>query len=318
MRWVRYRSAAGPRLGVVVGDQVNGSTEADLVQLLVDHRLAAAGEQALGRPVEVLPLDEANLMAPVHRPPAIRDFMAFEQHVEGMAMLVEGRPTVPDVWYDQPLFYFSNPASVVGPHDEVAVPPGCAAFDFELEVAAVIGMGGGDLTLDDAARSIAGYVLMNDWSARDVQAREMQGPLGPCKGKDSAITLGPWFVSADELPGLATGEPTGIELRVAVNGTDFGGAPLDSLGWTFAEMASYASRGTRLRPGDVLGSGTCGDGCLAERWGRRGRDSIRPLQPGDVVTMTGGPLGRIANRVTASTGIRQPLARRESAGTATR
>jgi len=220
MRQVRYLSPDGhpdvPRSGVVDGGTIRGGV-------------------AGGLP-EPVPLDEARLLPPIATPPSVRDFMAFEQHVDGMGLLVGVDPTVPDVWYRQPLFYFSNPAGLLGPHDDVPVPPGCAVFDFELEVAAVIGPLPGradlaDLTLAEAAQAIAGYVLMNDWSARDLQAAEMTGPLGPCKGKDSAITLGPWLVSADELPGLAHGE-SGVKLSAAVNGEPFGQASLDSMAWS--------------------------------------------------------------------------------------
>jgi 2-keto-4-pentenoate hydratase/2-oxohepta-3-ene-1,7-dioic acid hydratase in catechol pathway len=231
-----------------------------------------------------------------------------------MGRLVGAEPRVPDVWYDQPLFYFTNPSSVIGPYDDVRIPPGCAVFDFELEVAAVVGPrpAGAPLTnlsIAEAGEIIAGYVLVNDWSARDLQMREMQGPLGPCKGKDAAITFGPWLVSADELPGLAHGS-TDIELGVEVDDRYAGSDQLGSMSWTFAEMIAYASRGALLQPGDVFASGTCGDGCLAERWGRAGRDAAAPLHPHEVVRMSGGPLGAIANRVVASTPITTPLERR--------
>jgi 2-keto-4-pentenoate hydratase/2-oxohepta-3-ene-1,7-dioic acid hydratase in catechol pathway len=155
-----------------------------------------------------------------------------------------------------------------------------------------------------------GFTLFNDWSARDLQALEMQGPLGPCKGKDSAITLGPWLVTADELPGLATGS-SDVVLSVEVGDRYSGRDRLDSMSWTFAELIAYASRGTRLQPGDVFGSGTCGNGCLAERWGRSGRDGTPPLALGEIVRISAGPLGVIANRVVDGAPISAPLRRRE-------
>jgi 2-keto-4-pentenoate hydratase/2-oxohepta-3-ene-1,7-dioic acid hydratase in catechol pathway len=318
LRWVRYLSgdavpAGGgdPMLGIVRGDAILGGLAGSLAGLLTRAELGVTGRGLAREPAEVVPLERARLLAPIPDPPSVRDFMAFEQHVEGMGRLAGAEPPVPDVWYRQPLFYFSNPTAVAGPYDDVAIPPGCAVFDFELEVAAVIGplperQELSDLSLAEAARAIAGYVLMNDWSARDLQAVEMQGPLGPCKGKDSAITLGPWFVTADELPGLAEGHSETL-LSATVNGEPFGPASLGSMAWTFAELAAYAARGTRLRPGDLLGSGTCGDGCLAERWGRSGRDAAPPLRPGDVVALDGGILGRTANRVAAGRPVRQPL-----------
>ena len=130
----------------------------------------------------------------------MRDFLTFEQHVEGMVKLHDPPRDVHPQWYEAPTFYFSNPHSVVGAHDDVPVPPGCAVFDYELEVAAVIGRDGSDLDAGAArATHIAGYTIFNDWSARDLQFAEMQVGLGPAKGKDSAITLGPWIVTADEL-----------------------------------------------------------------------------------------------------------------------
>ncbi|MBF4160756.1 fumarylacetoacetate hydrolase family protein [Nocardioides acrostichi] len=316
MRWVRYSTPGDerPRLGIVVGDTIRGGLHGELVDLLAATEIDAAGHRLADEPAEQVAVAEASLLTPLPAPPSIRDFMVFEQHVEGMAMLAGAEPPVPDVWYDQPLYYFSNPTSVIGAFDEVAVPPGCTAFDFELEIAAVVGTSAAnpdlaDLTIDEARDAVAGYVLMNDWTARDLQGREMQGPLGPCKGKDSAITLGPWFVTADELPGLVDGI-TDVTLSVDINGERFGTARLDAMAWSFAEMASYASRGTRLRPGDVLGSGTCGDGCLAEHWGRHGRGSVAPLKPGDVVSLGAGPLGETSNVVVEGAPVRQRLARR--------
>jgi 2-keto-4-pentenoate hydratase/2-oxohepta-3-ene-1,7-dioic acid hydratase in catechol pathway len=302
----------------VVGDLVHGCTQdVSLLGLLADGRLATYGSRLLTSPDEVLATTDVSLAAPIETPPSIRDFMAFEQHVEGMGRLAGAMPDVPEVWYRQPLFYFSNPAGLHGPDDDVAMPPGCEVFDFELEVAAIVGPAPGisrlsDLAVDESARCIAGYVLMNDWTARDLQVAEMQGPLGPCKGKDFAISLGPWLLTADELPGLATGESADVALTASIDGVVAGRDSLASMAWTFAELVSYASRGTRLSVGDVIGSGTCGNGCLAERWGREGRDSIAPLRPGAVVTLDAGPLGRQTGRVLPAGPVRGPLRDRRS------
>ena len=312
MRWIRFTSSgSAPRLGVLIGDDVHVSAESrSIVELLREHALDDAGTQATANPVDVIPIAAVDLLAPITHPPSIRDFMAFEQHVDGVSRLVNGTADVPDVWYSQPLFYFSNPTAVIGPHDDVAMPPGCSVFDFELEVAAVVGTGGGDLTLDEAEEAVAGYLIMNDWSARDLQFTEMRGPLGPCKGKDSAITLGPWFVTSDELAASRSRLSFDLGLSVWVNDELLGTDRLDNMGWSFPEMVAYASRGTRVEAGDVFGSGTCGDGCLAELWGRRGRDAHSSLRPGDVVRMAVDGLGEIRNRVVASKPIRQPLAPR--------
>jgi 2-keto-4-pentenoate hydratase/2-oxohepta-3-ene-1,7-dioic acid hydratase in catechol pathway len=314
MRLVRYLHHGEALSGIVVGDAVHAVSGVSLTDLVASGVITAKDTYAQGRP-ESVALDAVELLAPLPVPPSIRDFMAFEQHVEGMGLLVGADPLVPDVWYEQPLYYFTNPTAVVGPYDDVAMPPGCRAFDFEVEVAAVIGpLASGqaltDLTVDQAAECIVGYTLFNDWSARDLQMREMQGPLGPCKGKDSAITLGPWLLTADELPGLATGS-SDVVLSVEVGDRYSGHDRLDSMSWTFAELVAYASRGTRLQPGDIFGSGTCGNGCLAERWGRSGRDNAPPLAVGEVVRITAGPLGEIANRIVDGVEISEPLRRRQ-------
>jgi 2-keto-4-pentenoate hydratase/2-oxohepta-3-ene-1,7-dioic acid hydratase in catechol pathway len=309
VRWVRYRRTPDPtvRVGVVQDGIVHGGP-GSITDLLARRGLATYATRLLAEAEEVLSLDEVSLLAPVEDPPSVRDFMAFERHVEGMGMLVGAVVSVPDVWYAQPLFYFSNPASILGPNDDVRVPPGCEVFDFELEVAAVVGpledgQALSDLTIEEAQRAIVGHVLMNDWSARDLQAAEMQGPLGPCKGKDSAITLGPWLLTADE-------PLDEVNLSARVDGRLIGEDTMASMAWSFAEMIAYASRGTTLRVGDVIGSGTCGGGCLAEHWGRRGHNVAPALGPGDMVELSAGPLGMTHNRVVAGGPIRQPLARR--------
>lgn len=316
MRWVAYRPPGGAaaRLGVVDGrDLIHGLRGVgSLIGLLGDggETMRQAAHAALSDPLEVLPLDQARTRSPIARPPSIRDFMAFRRHVEGVSMLANPGPVIPDVWYEQPLFYFTNPAAVIGPGDAVPVPPGCRLFDFEFEVAAVIGVPGADLTPEQAERHIAGYLIMNDWSARDLQFAEMRGPLGPCKGKDSATTLGPWFVTADELAPYRSGMSFALRMTVYLNNELIGVDRLDNMAWSFAEMAAYASRGTTLVPGDVLGSGTCGDGCLAELWGRQGFDAHPPLRPGDTVTMAVEHLGTLRNTVVAGPGDPAPLAAR--------
>ena len=202
-------------------------------------------------------------------------------------------------WYQAPTFYFTNPYALVGAHDDVAVPPGSQRLDFELEVAVVVGRDGASLTPEQAREHVFGYTIFNDWSARDLQFREMAVKLGPAKGKDSATTLGPWLVTADELEPYRDADGfLALDMRVSVNGTEIGQDLLSNMGWPFEELISYASRGTWVRAGDVLGSGTCGNGgCLAELWGRRGELSPPPLQPGDVVEMTVEGIGTIRNRV---------------------
>jgi 2-keto-4-pentenoate hydratase/2-oxohepta-3-ene-1,7-dioic acid hydratase in catechol pathway len=258
------------------------------------------GRTALDGPA--VPLAGVRLLPPLD-PPTIRDFVAFEEHVEGVVASVgDGAGVVPE-WYQAPTFYFTNPYALTGPYDDVAVPPGSELLDFELEVAAVVGRDGASLTPEQARDHIFGYTILNDWSARDLQRREMKVSLGPAKGKDSATTLGPWLVTADELEPYRDADGfLGLELRVSVNEAMVGQDLLSNMSWPFEDLVSYASRGTWVRAGDVLGSGTCGNGgCLAELWGRRGQLDPPPLRPGDVVEMTVEGIGTIRNTVVPGT-----------------
>ncbi|MEU9362019.1 fumarylacetoacetate hydrolase family protein [Streptomyces sp. NPDC048301] len=243
-------------------------------------------------------VSQVRLLPPL-QPSSVRDFVTFEEHVEGVRRVVEGTAGVPEQWYAAPTFYFTNPHAVYGPDDGVPVPPGSSVLDFELEVGAVIGREGRDLTPAQARDHIVGYTVFNDWSARDLQGAEMKVGLGPCKGKDTATTLGPYLVTADELgPHRDADGFLRLAMRAEVNGQVVGEDLLSNMSWTFEEMTAYASRGTRVVPGDVLGSGTCGNGgCLAELWGRGGDQSPRPLVPGDTVALTVEGLGTLTSTV---------------------
>lgn len=284
MRFLTADTPDGPRAGALDGDRVRWLAT-PVLEVLRTGVPIFTGDSA--------PLAGVRLLPPVDAP-TVRDFVTFEEHVEGMTGGV-----VPPEWYETPTFYFTNPHALVGAHDDVAVPPGCALLDFELEVAAVIGRAGRDLSPERAREHIAGYTILNDWSARDLQRREMKVSLGPCKGKDFASTLGPVLVTADELEPYRDADGfLRLRMTVAVNDVEVGHDLLSNMGWPFEDLVAYASRGTWVRPGDVLGSGTCGNGgCLAELWGRRGTQDPPPLRPGDVVTMTVEGIGTIANRI---------------------
>jgi 2-keto-4-pentenoate hydratase/2-oxohepta-3-ene-1,7-dioic acid hydratase in catechol pathway len=310
MRFATWESAGRTSAGVVSPAGLHPLPDATTVLDLVRAGLPAAleaGERALRGPAVAL-ADGIRLLPPL-TPPTVRDFVAFEEHVEGVRRSIDGAAGVPPEWYEAPTFYFTNPYALIGAHDDVPLPPGSQRFDFELEVAAVVGRDGASVTPEQARESIFGYTVLNDWSARDLQAREMRVGLGPAKGKDSATTLGPWLVTADELEPCR--DPDGflaLDMRVSVNGTEVGQDLLSNMGWPFEELVAYASRGTEVRAGDVLGSGTCGNGgCLAELWGRRGEQTPPPLHPGDVVEMTVEGIGTIRNRVVA--GIELPPVR---------
>jgi len=284
----------------VVGDHGLHALPPDITVLdLVRAGLPAAldaGLAALSAPP--VPVAEVRLLPPLQAP-TVRDFVAFEEHVEGVVKSIgDGAGVVPE-WYEAPTFYFTNPYALIGAHDDVPVPPGSHLLDFELEVAVVVGRDGASLTPEIAREHVFGYTILNDWSARDLQRREMKVNLGPAKGKDSASTLGPWLVTADELEPYRDDDGfLALDMRVSVNGAEVGQDLLSNMGWPFEELIAYASRGTEVRAGDVLGSGTCGNGgCLAELWGRRGELSPPPLVPGDVVEMTVEGIGTIRNRV---------------------
>ncbi|MCX4815614.1 fumarylacetoacetate hydrolase family protein [Streptomyces sp. NBC_01239] len=259
-------------------------------------------------------LSEVRLLPPL-QPPTVRDFVTFEEHVEGVRKSVDGAAGVPARWYAAPTFYFTNPYAVYGPSDDIPMPPGSSALDFELEVAAVVGKEGRDLGPDQARDHIVGYTVFNDWSARDLQTAEMKVGLGPCKGKDTATTLGPYLVTADELEKYRDADGfLRLALTAEINGEVVGKDLLSNMSWTFEEMVAYASRGTVVRPGDVLGSGTCGNGgCLAELWGVRGEQDPAPLRPGDTVKLTVEGIGSVSNTVVSGVDpLPVPTARRRS------
>jgi len=301
MRFATWMHDGREQAGVVDEAGVHPFAAGTSVLDVVRGGLPAAlerGAAALRAPATAL--ERVRLLPPL-QPPSVRDFVAFEEHVEGVVRSVgDGAGVVPQ-WYEAPTFYFTSPHVLIGAHDDLPVPPDCALLDFELEVAAVLGADGCSLSPEQGREAIFGYTVMNDWSARDLQRREMKVTLGPAKGKDFATTLGPWLVTADEFEPCTDEEGfLALEMQVRVNGDLVGHDLLSNLGWPFGELVAYASRGSRVRAGDVLGSGTCGNGgCLAELWGRRGRQDPSPLKPGDLVEMWVEGIGSVANRVVA-------------------
>jgi 2-keto-4-pentenoate hydratase/2-oxohepta-3-ene-1,7-dioic acid hydratase in catechol pathway len=266
-------------LGVGVGD---------VVTLGLERGLEIGGEALRGEPI---PFADSDLLLP-YKPPSIRDFVTFESHVEGVRRSVDNASGVPEAWYDAPHFYFTNPHALYGPGEAIPRPVTCRALDFEMEVGVVVGAECRSVTEEEAEAAIFGDTIVNDWSARDLQAREMQVGLGPAKGKDFATSIGPWIVTADELPSLD------LDCRAHVNGELIGHDRLSSMSWTFAQMVQHASRDSVVLPGDLLASGTTGGGgCLAELWGRNGSRTPPPLEPGDVVRLEVEGLGSLSGRV---------------------
>jgi 2-keto-4-pentenoate hydratase/2-oxohepta-3-ene-1,7-dioic acid hydratase in catechol pathway len=290
MKIARIDHDGAVRHGVV---DVAAGTVAPLAPEL-DLFAALAGEGDPGAPV---PLAEVTLLAPLE-PASIRDFLTFEEHLEGFVNTHEAG-SIPEPWYAIPTFYFTNVAAVRGHGEDVPVPPGCTLFDFECELAAVVGRAGSDLTPEQARGHIAGYTIFNDWSARDLQGYEMQLRLGPAKGKDTANTLGPWVVSADEMDAYRRDDRLHVDMEVFRNGERFGHDTAANMQWSFEQLVAYASRGTQVRPGDVIGSGTCGSGCLAEIWGRRGSMDPPPLAPGDEIELRIEGIGALRSTVVA-------------------
>jgi fumarylacetoacetate (FAA) hydrolase len=226
---------------------------------------------------------------------SVRDFYAFEQHVQ-TCRRHRGLGMVPQ-WYQVPVFYFSNPACVIGPCEPVAAPHGSQALDYELELACIIGNEGRDLPADDRAlEHVAGFTIMNDWSARDIQRVEMAVGLGPSKSKDFATSLGPELVKLDELSDRYRDGRLHLEMIATVNGRVLSRGNAGTMYWTWPQLLAHASRDTWLKPGDVLGSGTVGTGCILE---------LTPeavggwLKPGDVVELTIERLGTLRNPIVA-------------------
>jgi 2-keto-4-pentenoate hydratase/2-oxohepta-3-ene-1,7-dioic acid hydratase in catechol pathway len=301
MRWTTYVSPTdGLEHPAVLSD---GSwyglrTANRLIDLLGDdgELLARSGEQALADPLDVVGAEAAEVRAPLPVPPSVRDFYAFETHVRTYRE-ANGKEMDPD-WYELPVFYFQNPAAIRSAREDVPMPPGSVKYDFELEFAAVIGRGGANLTPDEAEQHIAGYLLFCDWSARDLQAREVRHTLGPVKAKDTATSLGPWMVTPDELAPRRSGKSFDLKMSASVNGRPYSSGNADDLYWSFGQMISYASRGTRVQTGDVIASGTVGTGCILELSTVHSEDEYPWLEPGDEVRLEADLLGAITARIT--------------------
>jgi fumarylacetoacetate (FAA) hydrolase len=200
-------------------------------------------------------------------------------------------------WYEIPTFYFSNTSEIYGHDQPVPYPVGCHELDIELEIACVIGRAGKDIAVDEAAEYIAGYMIMNDWSARDFQRQDMKLNLGPGKGKDFATSLGPWLVTPDELAAWRSGhgasERYDMTMLARVNGQEISRGNFSDIFYSFPQMIAYASRNARLRPGDVIGSGTVGTGCLLEIGTR-----IHPwFQRGETIELEIAGIGILRNTV---------------------
>ena len=256
-------------------------------------RVAALGELVEAADVEAsLAASDLEFGPPILQPPSLRDFYAFEGHVKTMWERRGG--TVPEAWYRLPIFYFGNVSEIRGPGEPVWSPAASQELDYELEVAALIDTPVRDLPASRAEEAIGGYVVFNDWSARDLQREETTVRLGPAKGKDFASSIGPWLVTPDELADARQDNGYDLEMSAAVNGVEISRGTWADAQFSFAQMIERASADVELRPGDLIGSGTVGTGCLLEvkdeRFGRW-------LEPGDTVSLTVERLGTLTTPI---------------------
>ncbi len=249
------------------------------------RELGGCAKRADGTTLRYKP-EQVRLLAPLPNPPSLRDFYAFEDHVK-TGFEKRGEP-MPREWYEMPVYYKSGHQNIVGPEEDVLWPSFTEKFDYELELAAVIGKKGSNLKSEEARDYIAGFTVMNDFSARDIQKKEMKVRLGPAKGKDWATGLGPWLVTPDEI-----GDPYSLEMTARVNGEVWSRGNSGSLFWKFDQMIEFLTKDDTIYPGDVIGSGTVGTGCGLElnRW----------VQPGDVMELEIEKIGVLRNRVVRET-----------------
>lgn len=300
MRFISFTTSDNqtPNLGLLrddaTVDDFGIETGDALIQILGRGKADVEGlEWYLQQYANRLPLSDVQMQAPLPRPSGLRDFYAFEAHVQAVHAL-RGQD-VPSVWYDMPIFCYANHRSVFGPEDAIPYPAQTQALDYELKVACVIAREGRDIPVEQALDYVMGFTIFNDWSARDLQAQEMSVGLGPARCKDFANSFGPYLVTPDELAGQSTGRPGVYDLAMLarVNGEERSRGNWKDLYHSFGEMIAHASVGVTLYPGDIIGSGTVGTGCLLEITQGAGPW----LQPGDVVELEVERLGVLRNTV---------------------
>ncbi len=261
--------------------------------------IVEGGDSALQRAAEMLkrppreaifPLKDVTLLAPIPHPPQMRDFLCFEKHLkQGFDAIAKMRGTearIPKVWYERPIFYHPNRFNVCGTGADVPWPAYSDNMDFELEFGCYIGKAGKDIPRARAREHIFGYTIFNDFSARDEQTKDMMGQLGPGKGKDfdNSNVMGPCLVTSDELA-----DPYNLEMKVRVNGEEWGRGQSSEMHWKFEDCIAHISRSETLHPGEFLGSGTVGNGC--------GLEHMKFLKPGDVVELEVEGIGILRNRI---------------------
>ena len=304
MKFVTFQKKDGAlRAGWIKNDRYvvdmyeasNGILPKDMLSFLENHKFFMkyiSTEQQLLTPSKgVYLLEEIELKAPLPNPKSFRDFYAFEEHVK-TARENRGLEMIPE-WYDIPVFYFSNHLAMKGPDEIISRPINCEWLDYELEIACVIGKEGKDIKAENADEYIFGYCILNDWSARDIQRKEMKVGLGPAKGKDFATSIGPFLLTKDELEEYRVENSFDLTMRAKINGVLLSEGNLKEIYYSFEEMIERASQGVTLYPGEIIGSGTVGSGCILEL----GTDVHRWLEPGDEVELEITALGQLRNRI---------------------
>jgi 2-keto-4-pentenoate hydratase/2-oxohepta-3-ene-1,7-dioic acid hydratase in catechol pathway len=296
---------APPRVGLVLGagSQTNIHAfpeDSSIVGLLAagDAAREAAADEAAG--ADGRPLHDVRLLPPVY-PVAMRHFAALEAHVDGKEMSKErstGNPGPPASWYEAPEFLFVAPHAVVGPYDDVPYPPGAERLGFEPEIAVVTRQDVRNVTPEQARAAIGGYLVMNHWTARDIEAIQMTLKRGPVKERGFVTTIGPWIVTPDEPDHKRDCDGfLDLQMQVQVNGRLLGADRSGNMSWSFEQLISYASRASRVRAGAIIGSGTCSSASVAKSWDRTGRLDHPPLKVGDVVEISVEGLGTLRNRI---------------------
>ncbi len=306
MKLVTFQQAGTEKIGAVMADgrildfaAAESRLAVDMLTLIrrQDELMPLARRLAGAPPAEaLLEATSIHLLAPIPRPVSMRDGYAFRQHV-ATARRNRGLEMIPE--FDLfPVTYFTNHLAVTGPGEVLVQDHHLTRLDFELEVAIVTGRSLKNATLEEADEAIFGYMVMNDWSARMLQMEEMKLSLGPCKGKDFATSLGPWLVTKDELKLERTsrGEILHAAMTCDVNGHRLSNGNADSMNWTFAQILQRTSYGIHMHPGEVIGSGTVGTGCLLELNGSKVTDNLW-LKAGDEVVMEIEGLGRLVNTI---------------------
>ena len=268
----------------------NGLRVESLVEIVEGFEPRTEGDEA------VLTTEDLQFGPPILRPPSLRDFYAFEEHVRTMWERRGGE--VPEAWYRLPVFYFSNVSEIRGPDEAVWSPAASHELDYELEIAALVDTPARNLAPERAEEAIGGYTILNDWSARDLQREETAVRLGPAKGKDFASSIGPWLVTPDELADARVAGSNGptLTMTAEVNGVETSRGTWSDCQFSFGQMLARASADVGLRAGDLIGSGTVGTGCLLEV---REHTLGRYLEPGDTVTLRVERLGALTTPIVA-------------------